>query len=735
MYSMGFSEQLAQVNDRQRQAVTAGQDPLLVLAGAGSGKTRVLALRIGYLIDQGLVEPGNILALTFTNKAAAEMRGRVRELLWGDRGGGVVRPVMGGAEPVLSTFHSLGVRILRVHGVRLGVPVGFSIIDGDDQRRVLKQVQEELAVPEVVTTSMAQHFIHTVKNSGLLPSEVAAGYRSFIGGALQQMYEGYERSLFRQGVVDLDDLVRLPTKLLVEHADVRAFYQDLFRHVLVDEYQDTNPVQYQFLRALCPPSAISVVGDDAQSIYGFRGSDITNILNFEKDFRQARVVVLDQNYRSTVHILAVASAVLRQSAEQKPKELWTERPGGKRVVIREFADEQAEAVHIVESIIAKANPDDEAAAAGAVPESAHEAYEYAAEQPFSVLDYLLASRNGRQARAPRVQARLSSVHGPLSRYAVLYRTHAQSRALEGAFIAAGVPYRIVGGLRFFDRKEIKDALAFLRVLANPLDELAWARAAGAVKRGIGEKALAQLAGLISGTARADGITSQFWSQLEVGAAGAGHAKLGSFISFFAGLARIEAGQPLPDIVRGVLHESGLLAQYATGDPAVADRYDNLREFESVAAKYGGQPWREGLQGFLEEAALMTEGDAAGLEDDAVTLMTLHAAKGLEFEVVFFAGLEEGLLPHSRSMADPKALAEEVRLAYVGITRAREELCLTYARQRGIFGESRAGMPSRFLRDLPDGSVQREGARARRISPYDDAGTDIHYEPYETDAPF
>lgn len=739
---MTFSDQLKKANDRQREAITAAQDPLLVLAGAGSGKTRVLALRIGYLIAEGLVQPGNILALTFTNKAAAEMRGRVRELLAASQSSGpatsrAFQPV--GAsffEPVLSTFHSLGVRMLRLHGTALGVPRGFSIIDGDDQQRVLKQVQEVLDVPESITTSMVQHFIHAVKNSGVAALQLAEQYRSFVGSALVRIYDAYEQSLFQQGVVDLDDLVRLPTRLLLEHADIRAFYQDLFRHVLVDEYQDTNPVQYQFLRALCPPSAISVVGDDAQSIYGFRGSDVTNILNFEKDFPNARVVVLDQNYRSTVHILAVASAVLRQSAEQMPKELWTERPGGKQVKIQEFSDEQAEAIHIVESIIAKANPETTAATEEEQSESA--VYDYETEKPFSVLDYLLSARSGGGgSRVPRIQVRLSAAHGPLSRYAVLYRTHAQSRVLESAFIAAAVPYRVVGGLRFFDRKEIKDALAFLRVVANPRDGLAWARAAGAVKRGVGEKALSQLEGVLEQVLVHEDRSVDFsWEALAAGVRDTGGAKkLESFVAFFVSCALLPPDRTLPELMHAILHDSGLLAQYATGDPALADRYDNLRELESVAQKYASQPWQEGLQGFLDEAALMTEGDLAGSEDDAVTLMTLHAAKGLEFEVVYFAGLEEGLLPHSRSMDDPKALAEEVRLAYVGITRAKEELHLTYARQRGVFGEQRLGVPSRFLRDLPDASVHRQGGRKRSIVADSDSGSAIHYEPYDTDTPF
>lgn len=737
---MVFSEQLALVNDRQREAVTASQNPLLVLAGAGSGKTRVLALRICFLVETGQVLPGNILALTFTNKAAAEMRGRVQQLLQTStsvRGGSgfsfTDKPAL---EPVLSTFHSLGVKMLRVHGAQVGVPKGFSIIDGDDQQRVLKQVQELSQIPESVTLSMAQHFIHTVKNSGFGAAQVAESYRSFIGSALVQMYEGYEQSLRRQGVVDLDDLVRLPTKLLTEHAEVRAIYQELFRHVLVDEYQDTNPVQYQFLRALCPPSAISVVGDDAQSIYGFRGSDITNILNFEKDFPNAQVVVLDQNYRSTVHILAVASAVLQQSAEQKPKELWTDRPGGKRVTIQEFSDEQAEAAFVVESIIGKANPAEGATEIdGDSVESAE--YGFGEEKPFSVLDYLLSSRTGRKgAHSPQITARLSVCHGPLDRFAVLYRTHAQSRVLESAFIAAGVPYRIVGGLRFFDRKEIKDALAFLRVLANPLDGLAWARAASAVKRGVGEKALANLMEIIeSFNGRMLAVEGFPWGALEARVMQEGSAKLAGFVSFFTARAQSAAEVSLGGVVHALLYESGLMAQYATGDPELADRYDNLREFEVVAQKYAAEPWQDGLHGFLDEAALMTEGDLAGVADDAVTLMTLHGAKGLEFDVVYFAGLEEGLLPHSRSMDNPKSLAEEVRLAYVGITRARQELYLTFARQRGVFGESRIGVPSRFLRGLPDAAILWEGKRSRRIFGYDDSAADIHYEPYETDTPF
>lgn len=735
IYSMDLSAQLASLNERQYQAVTASQVPLLVLAGAGSGKTRVLALRIGYLIAQGLVPAGNILALTFTNKAAAEMRGRVRALL-GDtsatgsmRGGPALhRP---GLEPVLSTFHSLGVRMLRLHGSRIQLPAGFSIVDGDDQQKVLKGVYEDLAVPESIVPGVALHFIHTVKNTGLAPEVVARGYRDYVGNMLIQIFAGYDRALFRQGVVDLDDLVRLPTRLLADHPDIRAFYQDLFLHVLVDEYQDTNPVQYQFLRLLCPPAALSVVGDDAQSIYGFRGSDITNILNFEKDFPDAQVVVLDQNYRSTVPILAVASAVLKQSAEQKPKELWTERPGGKRVVIQEFPDEQAEAAYIVESIINLANP------AGAEEVQATEVYADVEEKPFSVLDYLLAKRSsGASTRMMRIQARLDAAHGPLSRYAVLYRTHAQSRSIESAFIAAGVPYRVVGGLRFFDRKEVKDALSFLRVLANPFDGLAWSRAASAVKRGVGERALEQLDQSRARMQTVPHAAEAFsWERLQELVREQGNAKLGAFVDLFAGGAAVAPDAPLDTVVGRILEQGGLIAAYDTGDPALVEKLENLREFQSIAQKYTAAGWREGLQLFLEEAALMTEGDALAAEDDAVTLLTLHAAKGLEFPVVFFAGLEEGLLPHSRSMDDPKALAEEVRLTYVGITRAQEALYMTYARQRGVFGETRLGVPSRFLRDLPEEAIQWQGRRARSLLSAVEEDEHIHYEPYDADNPF
>ena len=738
---MGIEQELQKLNNRQREAVTASTEPLLVLAGAGSGKTKVLALRIAWLITTGQVQAGNVLALTFTNKAAAEMSGRVRALL---RQLGSAQksaplagfsPAIGGSvEPVLSTFHSLGVKMLRLHGSLLSVPPQFSIIDSDDQQKILKEIFTTLEVPESILPAMALHYIHSIKNSGVSPEQRATEYRNFVGGFLLQTYYAYQKRLQSLGVVDLDDLVVLPTRLLEEFPAVRSFYQDLFQHVLVDEYQDTNPIQYRFLRALCPPSAISVVGDDAQSIYGFRGSDVTNILNFETDFRNAQVVVLDQNYRSTAHVLAVAGAVLQHSKEQKPKELWTNREGGRRVVVQELASEQEEAAFIVNAIVEKSNPE---GVEFTVPEDT-EAEEWA-EKPFSVLDYLLASRT-KGPRSHPATAHLHALHGPLGRYAVLYRTHAQSRVLESACIAAGIPYRIVGGLRFFDRKEIKDALAFLRVIMNPTNLLAWERAAGAVKRGVGDKALEMLRGIIqqaretheSNAHTAEGLfTCAAIYEAARQQLGDKQSKLLQFIQLFQKLDALDSKASLTEFIQAMFAQSGLLAQYATGDPALVDKYDNLRELESLAGKYTSFEWRQSLSLFLEEAALMSEADAVGASDDAITLMTLHAAKGLEFDVVFFAGLEEGLLPHARSLQDEKALAEEVRLAYVGITRAKEELYITLARQRGLYGETKVGVPSRFLRGLPETAIHWRGSRPRFL-PESDGGADgsVSYVSYE-----
>lgn len=741
---------LAILNNRQREAVTAPPGPLLVLAGAGSGKTRVLAYRIVYLIEQGIISPDRILALTFTNKAAREMRERVHALLSGQLS--VVssqfqepttdnrQPTTVQALPALSTFHSLGVKILRQHGYILGLSKVFAILDTEDQLKLLKEVFALHNIDESLKPQAVLHFIHGVKNTGLAAEEAAAGLRGYVGQQFIAAYYGYQTELHKQGSVDLDDLIVLPVKLLSEFPEVRSYYQDKFRYILVDEYQDTNPIQYQFLRQLSPPAPLFVVGDDAQSIYGFRGSDIANILNFERDFPQSKVVVLDQNYRSTQSILAVADRVLQHSTEQKPKVLWTENAPGQKVWVKELSNETAEADFIVGHIIGLATGS-EAGTETLVEEELVEDE----DRPFSVLDYMLGQKkkvsSGRSLFNESIStARLPVSHGPLSAYAVLYRTHAQSRVLEAALLAAGIPYKIVGGVRFFDRKEIKDAVSFLRALVNVRDGIALARAFSIPPKGIGDKTAAMVKDVIYSQhiehVSEWGIAENglFIDILQPALHSLPNTKARAAVVAFFAMVRswiaVPTDMPLHELVQRILNESGLLKHYIAEGEAGESRVENLKELISVAQNFSSKGWIEGLAEFLEEVALMSDLDTVADSDDAVTLMTLHGAKGLEFDVVFFAGLEEGLLPHSRSMLDPKAFAEEVRLAYVGVTRARHQLYLTYVRQRGIFGESRLAVPSRLLRELPEQSVQWKSGRPKSLphNTMNDKG--IEYEPFQ-----
>ncbi len=736
------------LNNRQREAVTAPPGPLLVLAGAGSGKTRVLAYRIVYIIEQGMVAPDHVLALTFTNKAAKEMRERVHTLLSSQNvvvSSQFQEPTTDNRQPTtalptLSTFHSLGVKMLRQHGYVLGLPRVFAILDTEDQLKLLKEVFVAQNIDESIKPQVVLHFIHGIKNSGMAAEEAAAGLRGYMAQQFIAAYYGYQAELHKQGSVDLDDLILLPVKLLSEFPEVRSYYQNRFRYILVDEYQDTNPIQYKFLRQLSPPAPLFVVGDDAQSIYGFRGSDIANILNFERDFPESKVVVLDQNYRSTQSILAVADRVLQHSAEQKPKVLWTENSVGQKVWVKELSNETAETDFIVEHIIALATESDGGGVAGGETEEVEDVVEED-DRPFSVLDYMLGQKKrGAHTGASFSSARLPAQHGPLSRYAVLYRTHAQSRVLEAGLLAAGIPYKIVGGVRFFDRKEIKDAISFLRVLVNVRDGIALARALGVPAKGVGDKTIALVKDVIYGQHVEQttewGVTenSLLIERVQGGLGGLPNTKaktaVAAFFSMVRGWAAVPLDMPLHELLQRILTESGLLAHYKAEGEAGEVRVENLRELISVAQNFSAQPWPLGLADFLEEVALMSDLDTVADSDDAVTLMTLHGAKGLEFDVVFFAGLEEGLLPHSRSMLDPKAFAEEVRLAYVGVTRARHELYLTYVRQRGIFGESRLAVPSRLLRELPESAVQWKSGRPKSLpaSSMNDGG--VEYEPFQ-----
>ena len=632
---------LAGLNPPQRDAVTAGTGPLLILAGAGSGKTRVLTHRIAYLLRTGQSRADEILAITFTNKAAQEMRERVELLV-----GRATRAMW------VMTFHSACARMLRADAHRLGYTRQFTIYDSADQRRLIKKCLDDLDIdPKRFTPRAMQVQISDAKNK----LRAAEEYRGLVGSFFEQtvadVYESYERELHRANAMDFDDLLFRAVNLLELFQEVRDRYTKAFRWILVDEYQDTNRAQYRWLQLLTGEDRnLAVVGDDDQSVYGFRGADITNILNFEDDYVDAHVVRLEQNYRSTQTILSAANAVVANNRGRKSKSLWTDLGEGDAIKVRELADEHAEARFVAAEI-----------------------------------------------------ERLVDEGVSRSELAVFYRTNAQSRVLEDMLVRAQIGYQVIGGTKFYDRAEIKDAVAYLTFLVNPADGGAFTRIANSPKRGIGQTSLSRV------LAHADtmGITPR-----EAAAAPervpllgtAAQRALGRFMSTIERLAeRVEGGVPVAELLEETLRETGYLeALEAERTIEAQGRTENLEEFVRVAREYDGTAGaREetGVGEFLQQISLLSDADQIRDDEGLVTLMTLHTAKGLEFPIVFIIGCEEGIFPHSRAV-DEGSLEEERRLAYVGITRAMRDLYITYARRRNVFGAESFGLRSRFLDEIP-----------------------------------
>jgi DNA helicase-2/ATP-dependent DNA helicase PcrA len=644
---------LKDLNPPQREAVLHGDGPLLILAGAGSGKTRVITYRIAHLIREQDVHPGNILAVTFTNKAATEMRERLERLL--------AMPLRG---LWISTFHAACVRILRQHIDRLGYKRQFVIYDETDRSSLIKTCMHDLRIddkhyqPRAITGR-----ISSLKNNLTDPEQFGKRSAGFgFDEAVHRTYSLYNERLKESGGVDFDDLLMLTVRLLEQHPDILAHYQQLFQHILIDEYQDTNHAQYRLVRLLTAKcKSLCVVGDDDQSIYKFRGADITNILNFEHDYPDAKIIKLEQNYRSTEHILGAASAVVRRNIGRKDKTLWTSRQGGEQILCYTAVDEKDEARFICRNI----------------------------------------ERFIDEGRA-------------LSESAVLYRTNAQSRALEDALRNRGIAYRIFGGLRFYDRKEIKDIIAYLRVLHNPADAVSLRRIINVPARGIGDTTLdrLELAAQQSGS-------SLYQAAMDPSAAAVATAAVRKLKDFTAMLERLRAeldDSTLTDLVRKIIEDTGYvkaLEEERTIEARV--RIENLTELLTATEDFQEQNREATLASFLDQVALITDmeqqssGEGKGRSTaNSVTLMTLHNAKGLEFPVVFMAGMEEGLFPHSRSAESEEELEEERRLCYVGMTRAKERLILTHASERRIYGYPQANLISRFVEEIPAELVEREG---------------------------
>jgi DNA helicase-2/ATP-dependent DNA helicase PcrA len=648
---------VAGLNPQQRQAVVHAGSPLLIVAGAGSGKTRVLTHRIAYLLAEGRATAGQVLAITFTNKAAAEMRERVAALV-----GDVVG--MGARSMWVSTFHSACVRILRREAQHLGMRTSFSIYDSADSQRLMAMVGRELELdPKKHAPRAMSAMVSNLKNE-LVDEETFFDRANSGDGTeteriLARAYRTYQQRLRQANAMDFDDLIMSTVHLLQAFPDVAEHYRRRFRHVLVDEYQDTNHAQYVLVKELVgtgegnvPRGELTVVGDADQSIYAFRGATIRNIVEFEQDYPDATTILLEQNYRSTQNILTAANEVIKVNEDRRPKNLWTASGAGEKIVGYVADDEHDEAAFVAEEVDRLHDHDD---------------------------------------------VKYKDV-------AVFYRTNAQSRSLEEVFIRTGLPYKVVGGTRFYERKEVKDAVAYLRVLDNPDDTVNLRRVLNTPKRGIGERAEASIVvlaereriGFGAALDRADeaiGLVSRSLNAIK------------GFAQLIADLRTLAESGAAPSVVlEAVLEQTGYLAELrASADPQDESRVENLSELVAVAEEFAEDNPEGTLSDFLERVSLVADADQipAGAEDDGVvTLMTLHTAKGLEFPVVFLTGMEDGTFPHQRSLGDPDQLAEERRLAYVGLTRARERLYLSRSAVRSAWGAPQQYPPSRFLDEVP-----------------------------------
>ncbi len=640
------------LNGPQLEAAMHKEGPMLILAGAGSGKTRVITYRIAYMISEYGVKPENILAVTFTNKAAQEMKKRIKK---------AVGP--SADRIVISTFHSLGVRILRQYAERLGYTKGFTIYDQDDRERLLKECMHEAKVSEKEIKAYDMlRTIQDLKNRLVTPSE----YRRDKGNDYESLmiartFEIYEDKLKKSDCMDFDDLISKPIEILNGHPDVLEELRERFKYIMIDEYQDINRSQYIMITAIAAKyKNICAVGDDDQSIYRFRGADITNILNFEEDYPGAKVIRLEQNYRSTKNILAAAHAVISNNRGRKEKAIWTENEEGEKIIFHNTDDEIAESETVINEI-----------------------------------DKML-----------RAGADLKDI-------AVFYRTNSQSRAIEDRFRRAGIPYKLVGGISFYSRMEIKDMLSYLRLIANPKDVISFRRIINVPPRGLGDTTIDKIEkfafdnnlNLLEALGRCGEIPGIKPASRETGTA---------FFNLMDNLNKKMNDIPLKDLLKEVLSKTGYLEYWQNDQTLKAqDRVENIKELVSAMAEFEERGEGKGLNDFLAQVALMTDADKLDESKEAVTLMTIHAAKGLEFDNVFITGMDEGLFPHKNCIEEEGGIEEERRLCYVGITRARKKLHLLSAVSRKQFGTTKAGKISRFIDEIPENLLVKKGRPVMR----------------------
>mgnify|MGYP001603661239 CR=1 FL=1 len=643
---------LDDLNPVQQEAVKATEGPTLILAGAGSGKTKVLTHRVAYLIQEKNIPPENILVMTFTNKASGEMMERIRKLL-------AHEPLAQGQEPLMGTFHSFCAKILRREGRTLGLPTGFAIYDEGDALDAIKEAMANLNIPTQKTSPAAvRNTISGAKNELISSLEYPQYARGYFQETVAKIYLEYQKILERNHALDFDDLLLYTIKLFQSDPRILTRYQIQFRYILIDEYQDTNPAQYLISKYLSNRHKnICVVGDASQSIYSFRGADFRNIVNFQKDYPEVKVFNLEQNYRSTQNILDAAFAVISKNRSHPILKLWTDKNEGEKIEVVEVRNEIEEALFILNVILSET------------------------KDPLQMQD----SSNRLRDSSPSAQNDNKTGPRALSNFAILYRTNAQSRSLEEQFLKSGIPYQLVGGVSFYARKEIKDVLAYLRLLQNPKDSVSLKRA-----EKIGKGRLSKMME----------VFTEVESQLE------------QYVTL--------------DLLDLILNRTGYLSYLDDKTEEGQMRIENVKELRSVAEEFPN------LTDFLENVALVENGNLPTKRktnneernNDAVTLMTLHSAKGLEFPIVFIVGMEEGLFPHSRSMLDVAELEEERRLCYVGITRAKEKLYLTYTRQRLYFGQRSNNLVSRFLTDIPQNLINSNASFRDQDSFLDDVNSGV-----------
>jgi DNA helicase-2/ATP-dependent DNA helicase PcrA len=644
------------LNPEQKKAVLKTEGPVLILAGAGSGKTKTLTHRIAYLIAEKRVAPGNILAVTFTNKAAGEMRDRIESLL-ASAADESSAPVTFRGFPHIGTFHAISAKILRNDIATLGIDPRFNILDADDQIGIVRSAMKELEIDaDQVKPRSVLEAISRAKSDSLDDESYASRATGYYEELVAKVFRRYQDELRKTQSLDFDDLLRLVVKLFRNSPETLERYQNLFQYILVDEYQDTNPLQYELIRLLAMKRRnLFVIGDDYQSIYRWRQADIRNILEFERDYPEAEVIMLERNYRSTQIILDAAGSVIAKNRSQREKKLWTESKEGELITARTLGDEAEEAEFVARTIASRV-------------------------------------KDGRA----------------FGDFSVLYRTNAQSRVFEEAFLRYSIQYRIVGGLKFYQRKEVKDVIAYARLLMNPHDRLALERVINEPKRTIGDVTLGKWSAFAESRGE-DPLTAASMTAAESGIPEKKILIIRNFAAFLSDLRRETekegADMPFSSLIVSLATDSGYLASLRDGTAEGEDREQNVRELFGVAKKFDDRPLQEALLSFLEDVALSSDTDSIDGTADSVHLMTLHSSKGLEFPIVFLVGLEEGVFPHSRSAFSEEDLEEERRLMYVGLTRAKEKLYLLSAETRMLFGSTSVNPTSRFVAEIPTHLVE------------------------------